>query len=78
MKFVFKRFIRRSLSIVLTFAVIMCSLTVSLSAFAQATTSLSFTLDAATNGGTVDGVALKSMQIAVGETYTSNVTVTAP
>lgn len=37
MKFVFKRFIRRSLSIVLTFAVIMCSLTVSLSAFAQAT-----------------------------------------
>lgn len=79
MNTIFKKIAKRSLSLILAIAVIICSLTVSLSAFAaDEDGTISFKLDANTNGGTVDGLAEKVIQIAEGNSYSSDVTVTVP
>ena len=69
---------KRTLSFILAFAVILCSLTVSLSAFAAEDETVSFVLDAATNGGTVDGEGTKTIEANAGEVYTPSVEVGTP
>ena len=69
---------KRTLSFILAFAVILCSVTVSLSAFAAEDETVSFVLDAATNGGTVDGEGTKTIEANAGEAYTSSATVGTP
>ena len=66
------------MSFILAFAVILCSVTVSLSAFAAEDETVSFVLDAATNGGTVDGEGTKTIEATAGEAYTSSATMGTP
>lgn len=69
---------KKLLALLLAFAVILCSLTTGLAAFAEESETVSFILDATTNGGSLDGEPTMRVEAAKGATYTTNVTVMAP
>ncbi|MBE6805141.1 MAG: hypothetical protein E7526_01255 [Ruminococcaceae bacterium] len=78
MKKFINSFTKQGLSIILALAIMLCSLTVGFTVAAENTETVSFTLDAVTNGGTVDGGDTKAVELTAGTEYTCDLTVTAP
>ena len=80
MKFIFKRVSKKAISCILALAVVLCSISAVFSVFAEdsAVVTVTFTLDAGTNGGTVGGDATKEVQVAENTEYTCDLEVTAP
>ena len=66
------------LALVLVVAITLCSVMISLAVLADENETVSFVLDAATNGGTVDGGATKIIEATAKEEYTPSVEVGTP